>query len=152
VQQSQHLVFAVALSRLRDVEEAKDAVQDAFAKAWRRLDQLRDPAAFSPWLNSIVLSECSRRRRQRMHLREEHANDLRTIESQTDRVDYRSVVAIAIDMLSDAERDVIVLYYYLGYSLPQIARRQTITHCSPPHSSHAPALGARRLRSYHTIR
>ena len=145
VQQSQHLVFAVALSRLRDVEEAKDAVQDAFAKAWRRLDQLRDPAAFSPWLNSIVLSECSRRRRQRMHLREEHANDLRTIESQTDRVDYRSVVAIAIDMLSDAERDVIVLYYYLGYSLPQISRLLRLKPGTAGKRLHTARLHIRRM-------
>jgi RNA polymerase sigma factor (sigma-70 family) len=121
VQQSQHRVFALAFSRLRDVDDAKDATQDAFATAWRRLSQLRDPPAFTPWLRSIVLSECSRR--QRSHRQSPSiAADRVTIESQTARVDYQSVVARAVHKLSDAERDVIVLYYYLGYTLPQIAR------------------------------
>jgi RNA polymerase sigma-70 factor, ECF subfamily len=122
VQQSQHLVFSLALSRLRDVDEAKDATQDAFATAWRRLSQLREPAAFVAWLNSIVSSECSRRLRRRSRLTNIDPREVTATESRADRVDYQSVLASAIATLSEAERDVIVLYYYLGYSLPQIAK------------------------------
>lgn len=122
VRQSQHRVFALALSRLRDVEEAKDASQDAFATAWRRLPQLRDPAAFAPWLNAIVLSECSRRRRQRAHTPSTDSLSATPAESDVDRVDYQSLVAECLGKLSDCERDIIVLHYYLGYTLPQISR------------------------------
>ena len=54
VQRSQHVVFALALSYLRDGDDAKDATQDAFVMAWRCLSKLRDPGAFEPWLKSIV--------------------------------------------------------------------------------------------------
>ena len=121
VQQSQQRVFALALSRLRDVEDAKDAAQDAFAAAWRRLGQLRDPAAFGPWLNAIVLSECSRRQRRRAHCSGFETIPARAIESDACRVDYQSLVAECLAKVSAAERDVIVLHYYMGYSLPQIA-------------------------------
>src|SRR5215212_8774806 len=65
VEQSQHLVFGLALDSLHDVDDAKDAAQEAFATAWLRLAQLRDPSAFSAWLKTIVTTHCNRRRRRR---------------------------------------------------------------------------------------
>lgn len=120
VQQSQSIVFGLALSRLRDVDDAKDASQDAFITAWRRLRQLRDPAAFAPWLKSIVASECSHRRRRRP-LTKEHAPPP-SVDADERRMDYQSVVDAALEALSDGERQVTMLFYYLGYSQSQIAK------------------------------
>jgi RNA polymerase sigma-70 factor (ECF subfamily) len=114
-------VFGLALTSLRDVEDAKDAVQDAFATAWHRLHQLRDPAAFAPWLKSIVATECSRRRRRRT-LRPEAMPPPGSVEADTRRVDYQSVLASALAELPAGERHVTVMFYFLGYSQPQIAR------------------------------
>jgi RNA polymerase sigma-70 factor (ECF subfamily) len=121
VEQSQSMVFAFALSRLRDVEAAKDASQDAFTTAWRRLRQLRDPEAFVSWLKSIVASECSHRRRRRTLTPGEHAPPP-SVESDDHRLDYQSVVAAALAALPDGERQVTMLFYYLGYSQLQVAR------------------------------
>jgi RNA polymerase sigma-70 factor (ECF subfamily) len=120
VQRSQHMVFGLALVLLRDVEDAKDTSQDAFATAWRRLQQLRDPAAFDSWLKAIVASECSRRRRQPALAPD--ATRPVCIEADESRVDYQSVLITALAALPEHERRVTVLFYYLGYSQPQIAR------------------------------
>jgi RNA polymerase sigma-70 factor (ECF subfamily) len=120
VQHSQHMVFGLALVLLRDVEDAKDASQDAFATAWHRLQQLRDPAAFDSWLKAIVASECSRRRRQRVLAPD--ATRPGCVEADESRVDYQSVLTTALASLPEHERRVTVLFYYLGYSQPQIAR------------------------------
>ncbi len=121
VQQSQHIVFALALASLRDVEDARDAAQDAFASAWHRLGQLREPSAFAAWLKSIVATECARRRRRRGP-RHELVPTRAHIESDTDRMDYQSVIASALEGLPESERHVLVLYYFLGHTLPEIAR------------------------------
>ena len=47
------LVYAVLLGRLGP-DEASDAAQDVFFRAWRQMDQLRDPDAFSAWLCTIA--------------------------------------------------------------------------------------------------
>ena len=145
MEQSQHRVFALALSRLRDVEEAKDAAQDALATAWRRLRQLRDPAAFTAWLNAIVLSECSRRRRQRSRSPGADTIPATAIQSDTHRIDYQSVIAACLEQLSDAERDIVVLYYYLGYSLPQISRLLQLKSGTAGKRLHSARLRIRRL-------
>ena len=120
VRRFQQLVFGLALSSLRDAEDAKDASQDAFVIAWRQLQQLRDPAAFSPWLRTIVASACARRRRRPVLESDEPVS---LPASPDDRqMDYQAVVASALERLTEAEREVTVLFYFLGYSLPQIAK------------------------------
>jgi RNA polymerase sigma factor (sigma-70 family) len=121
VEQSQHVAFGMALASIRDVEDAKDATQDAFAAAWHRLRQLRDPSAFLPWLSSIVATECSRRRRRRAIVSDALIPPA-SVEGDTDRLDYQSVVASALEELPIAERHVTVLFYFLGYNQPQIGR------------------------------
>src|SRR4029078_13359876 len=42
-------------------DEAEDAVQDAFVKAFRKLGAFRTDAAFRPWLFTVVAHECRHR-------------------------------------------------------------------------------------------
>src|SRR6478736_6049755 len=44
-------------------DDAEDAVQDGFVKAFRSLDGFRTDAAFRPWLFTIVANEARNRRR-----------------------------------------------------------------------------------------
>src|SRR6267143_4215571 len=44
-------------------DEAEDAVQDAFVKAFRKFDTFRPGSAFRPWLFTIVANEARNRRR-----------------------------------------------------------------------------------------
>jgi len=39
-----------------DRQLAEDWLQDAFVQAWRKLDQLREPAAFSGWLKRLAVN------------------------------------------------------------------------------------------------
>jgi len=120
VEQSQHLVFGLAVASLRDVEDAKDVSQEAYSTAWLRLRQLRDARAFSAWLRTIVATQCNRQRRQ------SRASELlefpESVEANTRGADYHSLVATALESLPRGERDVIVLFYFLGYTQRDIAR------------------------------
>ena len=121
VRQSQHLVFGLALAALRDVEDARDATQDAFATAWHRLGQLRDARAFLPWIKAIVARACARRHRKRTAAPDQIASHP-TVEPADRSIDYQSVITSALERLPEGERDVIVLFYYLAHTLPEIAR------------------------------
>jgi RNA polymerase sigma-70 factor (ECF subfamily) len=120
VEQTQHIVFGVALASLREVEDARDAAQDAFLTAWLRLGQLRDASLFPAWLRKIAMTRCLRSLRRRTRAGEIALPD--AIEADSRRLDYESLLTAALATLPASERDVTVLFYFLGYSQPQIGR------------------------------
>ena len=54
----EHLPRLVSLARRLVGDDAEDAVQDCLLKAFRRFDQLHDPAAGPAWLTSILVNCC----------------------------------------------------------------------------------------------
>jgi len=64
-------LLRIAQSVTHNREEAEDAVQEAFFKAYRRLDQFQASAKFSTWLIRIVLNEALMKLRKQHTGREE---------------------------------------------------------------------------------
>ncbi len=58
VERHQGRVYAVCLRIVGDPEDARDAAQDAFVTAFRKLAQFRGDAAFSTWLHRIAVNSC----------------------------------------------------------------------------------------------
>ena len=57
--------FRTALAILGNEPDARDATQDAFLIAWRKLPQLREPDRFDAWLYRILVNSCRGLRRGR---------------------------------------------------------------------------------------
>ncbi|MCO4769631.1 MAG: sigma-70 family RNA polymerase sigma factor [Deltaproteobacteria bacterium] len=58
------MVHATLIVRI-GASEAEDVMQEAFVTAWLSLPDLRDPAAFGPWLQSIARAKATDRLRRR---------------------------------------------------------------------------------------
>jgi len=56
--------FRLALSMLRDRQEAEDEVQNSFLSAWQHLGQFQRGSKFSTWLTRILLNQCLMRLRK----------------------------------------------------------------------------------------
>src|ERR1700726_3777549 len=63
------MLFRVALRRLRNVEDAEDAVQEALLSAYKHIGQFEGRSQLSTWLTSIVTNTAGMKLRQ--HLRHE---------------------------------------------------------------------------------
>jgi RNA polymerase sigma-70 factor (ECF subfamily) len=61
----------IAQSVTHNREEAEDAVQEAFFKAYQKLDQFHENAKFSTWMIRIVLNEALMKLRKQRRVREE---------------------------------------------------------------------------------
>lgn len=61
VREHQDFAYHVALSALGSTQDAEDAVQEAFVRAWKALDSFRFEAKFSTWLYRIVMNICYNR-------------------------------------------------------------------------------------------
>lgn len=63
VRMHQGIAFRVAYVAAGERDDAEEAVQDGFVKAYRALGRFRDGAPFRPWLLRIVVNEARNRRR-----------------------------------------------------------------------------------------
>jgi RNA polymerase sigma-70 factor (ECF subfamily) len=115
---------ATARLILRDHELARDAVQDGFLRAWRNLPTLRDPDRFEAWLRALIVRSCIdvlRRRGRRPIEVELTSFDAALTPDIASSVADRELVDEALRRLSPEQRAVVVLHYYLGMSLPDVA-------------------------------
>lgn len=51
-------MFIVAQRYLKDTQAAEDAMQEAFIKAFRKLNQFKGDVTFGAWLKRIVINTC----------------------------------------------------------------------------------------------
>ena len=58
-------VFRVTLAILGNAEDAEEAMQDAFVKAFRHIDQFRRESRFTTWLTRIAVNEALQKRHTR---------------------------------------------------------------------------------------
>jgi RNA polymerase sigma-70 factor (ECF subfamily) len=63
VERYQDVAFRVAFITLGSAQEAEDAAQEAFIKAYYALPRFRSGAAFRPWLLQIVANQAKNQRR-----------------------------------------------------------------------------------------
>ena len=56
--------FRLALSMLRDRQEAEDEVQNSYFSAWQHLGQFQRGSKFSTWMTRILLNQCLMRLRK----------------------------------------------------------------------------------------
>lgn len=56
VRKHERRMFRVALAVLGNVEDAEEAMRDAFIKAYRHLDQFRADSRFTTWLTRIAVN------------------------------------------------------------------------------------------------
>ena len=65
VQATQTMAYAVAIGVVREPALAQDATQEAYLRAFRRLGELQEPAAFVSWFRRIVITVALNMRRTR---------------------------------------------------------------------------------------
>ena len=109
---------------LRDHELARDAVQEGFIAAWRNIPTLRDPDRFDAWLRRLVVRACIdvfRRRGRRPIEVEIPALFDPAVADATDLFADRELLDLALRRLQPDWRAVVVLHYYLGMPLPEVA-------------------------------
>ncbi len=109
---------------LRDPELARDAVQEALFRAWRDIRGLRDPDRFDAWLYRLMVNACldQLRRRRRRPMEITIAEIHEPVEpDHAAAIADRDMVDAVLRHLDPRGRAIIVMHYYLGFPLTDVA-------------------------------
>jgi RNA polymerase sigma-70 factor (ECF subfamily) len=103
-----------AMRMLGNREDAEDAVQESFLRAYRSLARYEERQAFRTWLFQILVNRCRtaavrRQRRQRMFLVDDHAVASASVRPAAESTELRAELRRAIDALDPDQREAFVL-------------------------------------------
>ncbi len=118
--------FAILVARHRDRfarfarhmmgnrEDAEEALQDAFVRAYRSLDRCVEPNRFDAWLYRILANRCRtaaarRRRRERTFVSDDRALDQAGSRPETERSEWREELARGLARLDHRQREAFLL-------------------------------------------
>jgi RNA polymerase sigma factor (sigma-70 family) len=130
VRQHEAHALAIAEGLLGDPDDAADAVQEAFVKAFRALGRMRDGSAFGPWFRTILRNHCRDRLRASASRGtvpwEEGAVDAAAWtpssgSTAVERAELAEAVRAALSRLSPEHREILVLKEMEGLGYAEIA-------------------------------
>jgi RNA polymerase sigma-70 factor (ECF subfamily) len=117
--------YRLAWAILGDDDEAQDATQEAFIKAWRNRRSLRDPDRLEAWLSRILVNSCRDRLRSRTRsgARLVELEDVQSAHDHVERASTRDELDRALDSLDPDHRIVVILRFWADLTVDDIAER-----------------------------
>ncbi len=107
-----------------DEELTNDLAQEAFVRAFDRLDHFRGDATFGTWLHRIAVNLTLNARRsaqRRARWMVDTEADAAAPDTGHLDPDLQQSFAAAVDQLTDGQREVFVMFALEGYTHPEIA-------------------------------
>lgn len=121
--ENQMKLYKIAKARLKNEADIEDVVQETMLILYTKLSKLKNNTKFEIWLYKILINQCNKKyRKNKISL-----FPLETIENQKtysreekieDKLDYEKT----LNMFSNKDKIILLLYYSNGYTTKQIAK------------------------------
>ncbi len=131
-------VYFICLSFLNNEEDAKDIMQDVYITAYNYLPQLNEKEKFQAWINQIAVNKCKRflMKHTAIPMDDEDLSNIKLEDNEnflpeeyiTKKEKRKIVMNIMRERLSDIQYETVILYYFNGLTIDEIA---DIMECPP---------------------
>lgn len=149
VRQYERKIFRLALRITGNQEDAADALQEAFMKAYANLKMFHGDSRFYTWLARIAVNEALTKLRKRLSHKQVSLDDDNTLtleitdvcdnpEQKYQKTELQEIMREAIDGLTPALKMVLLLQYLEDYTSEQIAQKLNLS---------VPAVKSRLMRA-----
>ena len=124
-------VFGYIRSRLNDTPTAEDLASDVFVKVYEKLDTFDEArASLSTWIYTITrntVTDYFRTRRTFSEIPEALADD-GSVAEEIENEEMLETLAQALGALETRLRDILILHYYSGETLKEIAAKMGLSY------------------------
>lgn len=124
-------VFRYIRSKINHIQDAEDIAADVFVKVYEKLDTFDETkASLSTWIYTITrnaLIDYFRTRRTFSGIPEALADD-GSVAEEIENKEMLETLAQALGALETRERDILILRYYSGKTLKEIAAKMGLSY------------------------
>lgn len=124
-------VYGYICSNINNAATAEDLTADVFVKIYEKLDSFDEgKASLSTWIFTITRNKLTDYYRTRRVFTEipETLDDGSSIEDDVCNAEMLEALADALETLEERERDIIILRFYKGMTLAEIAKQMDISY------------------------
>lgn len=124
-------VFGYILSKINNSQTAEDLAADVFVKVYEKIDSFDESrASLSTWIYTITRNTLTDWFRTRRTFEEipETQDDGCSLEDDICNAETLETLATALESLEERERDIIILRFYSGKTLKEIAESMGISY------------------------
>ena len=122
-------LYRYAYYRLNNTSDAHDAVADTVVCAYEEIGAVRKPETFAKWIFSILRARCGKYIKQQINQREALDYDELYDSAELSASDNNSSIELkeALSMLTDEEREIVLLSVVAGFTSREIAQITDMT-------------------------
>jgi len=121
-------VYAFARQRLRDDAQSEEAVAETFFQLWRHAGRFRGESQLSTWIfgiaRNVVLNMLRARGPETDDLDEDMPDEDLGVFDRVAQAELRAGILRCLEGLTDVHRECLVLVFYEGLSLAEVATVQ----------------------------
>lgn len=113
----QNDLYRIAQIRLKNDEDADDAIQNTIIKVYKTISRLNSPQYFKTWVIRILINECNniiRKNKREKRIEEKFKSKANNV------LDSETNIETLIEHLPKTEQIILNLYYKDGYSYREI--------------------------------
>ena len=123
------LVYTLALRMMKHTEEAEEAAQDTFIKAYKSLDKFKGESKFSTWIYRVAYNTCldrlkkNKRQKYTVEINEYTEHQVKTLDNALDNIEAKEreqTIQDCLALLPSEDSFLLTLYYFEELSLEEI--------------------------------
>lgn len=115
-------LYKIAKTRLSNIDDIEDAVQETIISAYQSIYKLRDTTKFKSWIITILINKCNRinKKKSKQNISYEEID----IERYVGKCDVFTSIGFdeLISILSKDEKTIITLFYSEDYTSKEISK------------------------------
>src|ERR1035437_2435295 len=136
VERYNHLAFSLSMKILNQREDAEEAAQDAFIKAYNSLGSFQSSSTFKTWFFRIVYNTSISKLRTRKNIEVKFEDvkisdsDIQATENtigQLNTEDRQRYLQVGLERLEPEEQALLKMYYYDDFSMEEISVITSLT-------------------------
>ena len=117
-----NILYKIAKTRLSNIDDIEDAVQETIISAYQYIYKLRDTTKFKSWIITILINKCNRinKKKSKLNVSYEEID----VERYVGKCDISTSIGFdeLISILSKDEKTIMTLFYSEDYTSKEISK------------------------------